>query len=184
MVDEAHALGVLGQKGHGLCAREGVRADLLMGTLGKAFGCSGAFASGAEPLVRLLENRARSYVFSTAPPPALAEALIMATELVEAADQRRAALLANAAALRASLQRLGYSVPSGETPIIPVRIGAADATMKLSAALLARDVFAHGVRPPTVPPGTCRLRVTAMATHTSAHIHRAVDAFTALAGTT
>jgi 8-amino-7-oxononanoate synthase len=181
MVDEAHALGVIGPEGRGVCARDGIVPDVLMGTLGKSFGCSGAFVAGGASTVRLIENRARSYVFSTAPPPALAQGLLTATDLVEAADDRRQALQLRAAALRRGLAERGYRLLPGDSWIIPVMIGPADATMALSAALLSQGVFVHGIRPPTVPPETCRLRVTPIATHTSAHISTALCAFASCA---
>lgn len=179
LIDEAHALGVLGPQGRGLCARDGVRADLLVGTLGKAFGSAGAFVAGSRDAVRLIQNRARSFVFSTAPPPAQAAAAHAALELVLTADDRRERVLAHAARLRAGLHELGYRVAPGETPIVPVLIGPAAATMTLSSALLERGVFVHGIRPPTVPAETSRLRVTATALHTEAQIALALDAFAA-----
>jgi len=179
-VDEAHALGVLGPKGQGLCAELSVHADVLVGTLGKAFGCSGAFVAGSAELTTLLENRARSFVFSTAAPHALAAAIVTACELVEHADERRAQLLANALHLREQLASFGYNVPSGRGPIIPAIIGAPDAVMSLSRALFERGVFVQGIRPPTVPAGTSRLRITPLATHTPAQLERALAAFAAL----
>lgn len=180
MVDEAHALGVYGPHGHGLCAREGVRPDLLIGTLGKAFGCAGAFVAGTKEVIQLIENRARSYVFSTAPPAAMAAAATRATDLVESADARRLQLEAHTRKLRLALQDLDYSVSSGTSPIIPVHIGDAVTTMRVSKALLEHRVFVHGVRPPTVPEGTSRLRVTPVATHTEAQIDEALAAFAAV----
>lgn len=179
MLDEAHALGVIGPQGRGLASRETVLADVTVGTLGKAFGCSGAFAAGSSEAIALIENRARSFVFSTAPMPALAAAATRATDLVEAADERRATVLDHARQLRSGLASLGYRVGEGETPIIPVHIGEPQTTMALSAALLDRGVFVHGIRPPTVPPGTSRLRVTPMATHSEAQIRSALEAFEA-----
>jgi 8-amino-7-oxononanoate synthase len=180
MVDEAHAIGVLGPQGRGLCAHDSVRPDLLVGTLGKAFGAAGAFVAGAPDVIRWVENRARSYIFSTAPSPSLAAAALAATDLVEAADERRATVLQHAKRLRLGLQELGYDVTAGETPVVPVIIGAPQAAMQLSARLLEHGVFVHGIRPPTVPAGTSRLRVTPMATHTPAHIERALQAFRAV----
>jgi 7-keto-8-aminopelargonate synthetase-like enzyme len=177
MVDEAHALGVLGPRGRGVCARDGIVPDLLMGTLGKSFGCSGAFVAGSPATVRLIENRARSYVFSTAPPPALARAIVTATDLVESADERRQTLQSHAALLRGGLQREGYRLLPGNSWIIPVVIGPPTTTMVLSAALAEHGVFVHGIRPPTVPAETSRLRVTPIATHTSIHLANALRAF-------
>lgn len=184
MVDEAHALGVLGPQGRGVCARDGVVPDVLMGTLGKSFGCSGAFVAGTLPTVRLIENRARSYVFSTASPPALAQAIVAATDLVEAADDRRGMLQRHTATLRHGLQQLGYRLLPGDSWIIPVMVGSASATMALSGALLEHGAFVHGIRPPTVAPETCRLRVTPIATHTSTHLSLAIRAFSLCAALT
>jgi 8-amino-7-oxononanoate synthase len=181
-VDEAHGLGVLGPSGRGACAEEGVVPDLLLGTLGKALGTSGAFIAARRPVVELLRNRCRSFVFSTAPPPALAAAAARAADLAEAADDRRARLRAHAARLRARLRELDWNVPPGDAPIVPVLIGDPERTMALSAALLERGVFAHGIRPPTVPPGTSRIRLVPMATHQPEQIERALDAFAALRG--
>lgn len=181
VVDEAHALGVVGPRGTGACAGAGVRPDVLVGTLGKAFGVSGAFVAASAAIVALIENRARSYVFSTAMPPALAAAIACATDLVEQADDRRATLLRHAARLRAGLRDLGYDVLDGTSPIVPLLVGDPTATMRLSAVLLQRGVFAHGIRPPTVPEGTSRIRMTTMATHADAHIDLALEAFAAIA---
>jgi 8-amino-7-oxononanoate synthase len=179
-VDEAHALGVLGPSGRGLCAELDVHADVLMGGLGKAFGCSGGFIAGSADLIALLENRARSFVFSTAPPHALAAAAIAACDVVEQADDRRQRLAANAVQVRDQLTRLGYRVLPGRGPIIPAIIGSPDAVMQLSRSLFERDVFVQGIRPPTVPAGTSRLRITPIATHSDAQLSRALGAFAAL----
>jgi 8-amino-7-oxononanoate synthase len=180
VVDEAHAVGVLGPEGKGLCAARGVTPDVLIGTLGKAFGAQGAFTSAQPATIDLIRNRARSYVFSTAPSPALARAAELAVRLVRDADGLRAALARHAARLRSGLAELGHRIVPGESAIIPVMVGAPDATMRLSHALLERGVFAHGIRPPTVPPGTGRLRVVPMATHTNEDIEEALAAFAAI----
>jgi len=179
-VDEAHALGMLGPQGRGLCAELSIHADVLVGTLGKAFGCSGAFVAGSTELTTLLENRARSFVFSTAAPHALAAAAITACDLVEQADERRAQARVNALRVREQLTSFGYNVPSGRGPIIPAIIGEPEAVMALSRALFERGVFVQGIRPPTVPAGTSRLRITPIATHTEAQLTRALDAFAEL----
>jgi 8-amino-7-oxononanoate synthase len=181
LLDEAHALGVLGPSGRGVSLRAGVRADLLVGTLGKAFGVSGAFVGARRELVDFIRNRARSFVFSTAPPPMLLRSSLAALELVREADDARAKLLRHATCLRRELRALGYEVPDGETHILPVLIGNNERTMELSAELLRRGVFVQGIRPPTVPTGSARLRLTPMATHRKTHIDRAIDAFAALA---
>jgi len=180
MVDEAHSLGTFGPSGRGSCAALGVLPDVLIGTLGKAFGISGAFVAGSPALVQLVENRARSYVFSTAPTAPIAAATIAATHLVQAADDRRERVLFHAKRLRDGLAAGGYEVVSGDTPIVPVIIGDPEPTMRLSAALLERGVFVHGIRPPTVPIGTSRMRIVPIATHTDEHISIALEAFISL----
>lgn len=180
MIDEAHSLGVFGPSGRGLCVQLGVVPDVLIGTLGKAFGISGAFVAGERPLVQLIENRARSYVFSTAPSAPIAAVTIAATKLVEAADDRRAKVLFHAQRLRTGLAAAGYEITPGDTPIVPAIIGEPEPTMRLSAALLERGVFVHGIRPPTVPAGTSRMRIVPIATHTDAQIENAIEAFASL----
>ncbi|MGB5501954.1 MAG: 8-amino-7-oxononanoate synthase [Polyangiales bacterium] len=180
LVDEAHALGVLGPNGRGLAAAVGVQPDLVMGTLGKSFGVAGAFVAASEATVSLIRNRARSFVYTTAPPPMLARAAIAALELVRDAEDARQTLLRHAGALRAGLRKLGFDVPDGESQILPVLIGENDRTMRLSAELLERGVFVQGIRPPTVAQGTARLRLTPMATHRPEQIARAIDAFASL----
>ena len=180
LVDEAHALGVLGPNGRGLAAAVGVQPDLVIGTLGKSFGVAGAFVAASEATVSLIRNRARSFVYTTAPPPMLARAAIAALELVRDAEDARQTLLRHAGALRAGLRKLGFDVPDGESQILPVLIGENDRTMRLSAELLERGVFVQGIRPPTVAQGTARLRLTPMATHRPEQIARAIDAFASL----
>ncbi len=177
MVDEAHSLGVFGPQGRGLCRALGIVPDVLIGTLGKSFGISGAFVAGSSAVVQLIENRARSYVFSTAPTAPIAAVTITATQLVEAADDRRDKVLFHAKRLREGLANLGYQVVKGDTPIVPAIIGEPEPTMRLSAALLERGVFVHGIRPPTVPVGTSRMRIVPIASHSDAHIDEALQAF-------
>ena len=180
MVDEAHALGVFGPNGRGLSAELGIQPDVVVGTLGKAFGVAGAFVAASEEVVSLIRNRARSFVYSTAPPPMLARAAIEALRLVREADDGRHALLENASELRSQLRALGFDIPSENSQILPVLIGENNRTMQLSAELLDKGVFVQGIRPPTVAEGTARLRLTPMATHRPEHIERAIDAFASL----
>lgn len=182
VVDDAHALGVYGPGGRGLCAALGVVPDVLIGTLGKSFGAQGAFVAASADVVDLIRNRARSYIFSTAPSPALARAAEAAVQVVLASSAARSLLLAHTRRLRSGLSALGYRVLPGDSPIIPVIVGDPEPTMALSRGLLERGVFAHGIRPPTVPPGTGRLRVVPMATHSEADIEEALAAFAALGG--
>jgi 8-amino-7-oxononanoate synthase len=177
VVDEAHALGVLGPAGRGVCAELGVRPNVLTGTLGKALGSQGAFAAGSPATVDLIRNRARSYVFSTAPSPGLLAAVIPSIRLVEQAVDLRAQLRLNWRQLRRGLHQLGFEVRAGDSAIVPVMVGEPVRTMELSNALFERGVFVHGVRPPTVPIGTSRLRVVPMASHSSEDIAEALAAF-------
>jgi glycine C-acetyltransferase len=183
MVDEAHATGVFGPGGAGLVEALGLerRVAIQMGTLGKALGAFGAYVAGSRALVDFLVNRARTFIFTTALPPPVVAAAGAALTIVEREPERRAAVRRNAARLRRGLQGLGYDVRGDEAShIVPIMIGEADATMALSSALLAQGVFAHGIRPPTVPDGTSRIRATVMATHSEADIDDAVAAFAAL----
>jgi 8-amino-7-oxononanoate synthase len=181
LVDEAHALGVFGPNGRGLSAAVGIEPDVVVGTLGKSFGVAGAFVAASQEVVELIRNRARSFVYSTAPPPMVARAAIAALRLVREADDARATLLRNAEDLRTGLRTLGFDVPNENSQILPVLIGDNERTMQLSAKLLDRGVFVQGIRPPTVPAGTARLRLTPMATHRPEHIEQAIDAFASLA---
>jgi glycine C-acetyltransferase len=181
VVDEAHALGVLGPRGRGVCQSLGLTPDVLIGTLGKAFGSEGAFAAGSEAVVDLLRQRARSYVFSTAPSAPIAAVATVAVKLVAEADGLRETLRRNSKHLRDGLRDLGYTVLMGDGPIIPVMVGEPGPTMELSRRLFERGVFVHGVRPPTVPDGTGRLRVVPMASHTVEDIEEALRAFAEVA---
>jgi 8-amino-7-oxononanoate synthase len=177
VLDEAHALGVCGPGGAGLCAEAGIRADLTLGMLGKAFGSQGAFAAASAPVVELLRNCARSFVFSTAPSPALAAASLAALALVRDGDALRARLRRHALVLRAGLAELGYRVLPGDSAIVPVLIGESEPTMAMSQRLFERGVFVHGIRPPTVPKGQGRLRVVPTAAHTDEDMAEALHAF-------
>ena len=180
MVDEAHALGVFGPNGRGLSAALGIEPDVIVGTLGKSFGLAGAFVAASEEVVTLVRNRARSFVYSTAPPPMLARAAIAALRLVREADHARVRLLEHASKLRSGLAQSGFEIPEGESQIIPVLIGDNRRTMQLSAKLLERGVFVQGIRPPTVPAGTARLRLTPMATHRAEQIEQVIAAFASI----
>ena len=179
MVDEAHATGVCGDSGAGVVAKLGLseRVAAQMGTLGKALGGFGAYVAGSAALRELLINRCRSFIFTTALPPAIMAMAIAAVDLVRREPQRRETLWRNCRALKLGLGGLGYSLPESQSPILPLIIGDADKCMRYSERLLERGVFAQGIRPPTVAPGTSRLRITLMATHTTEHIDRAIEAF-------
>jgi 8-amino-7-oxononanoate synthase len=179
MVDEAHATGVYEPNGAGLVAKLalGDRVLVQMGTLGKALGGFGAYVAGSTALRELLINRCRSFIFTTAPPPAVMAMAIAALDLVGKEPERRQALRDNCELLRAGLKSIGYSLGNSRSQVLPLMIGEATQCMKWSEHLLQRGVFAQGIRPPTVPPGTSRLRITLMATHTREHIDRALGVF-------
>ncbi len=178
MIDEAHATGALGPGGRGSVAAAGLsdEVDLVVGTLGKALGSYGAYVCASAELREYLLNTARSFIFSTAlPPPSLAAALA-ALDLLEAEPERVRRLGANAAALRAGLAAEGLAAGGDESQIVPLEVGEAGATMALCERLLERGVFAQGIRPPTVPPGSSRLRFSVMATHEGAELREAARA--------
>lgn len=179
MVDEAHATGVFGPCGGGLVEQAGLVkcVDIHMGTLGKALGGIGAYVAGSRELVDWLVNRARSFIYTTGMPPAAAASALAALDLVEREPERRQRLWDNTRFLSDGLRGLGYRVGDSRSQILPVIIGDARQTMAIAEATLRRGVFAHGIRPPTVPEGTSRIRVTPMATHTRAQLERTLDAF-------
>ncbi|MCA9579504.1 MAG: 8-amino-7-oxononanoate synthase [Myxococcales bacterium] len=165
-VDEAHSVGVLGPAGRGACAAAGVRPDVLIGTLGKAFGLAGAFAASDRDTVDWLYNRARSFVFSTGPQPSLAAQVVAAVPLLHGADAERARLQRHSQRLREHLRAAGHDVPMLATPIVPLLLGTEASALTVAAALLERGIFVPAIRPPTVPPGTARLRIVPTAAHT------------------
>jgi len=179
MVDEAHATGVYEPNGAGLVAKLGLgdRVLVQMGTLGKALGGFGAYVAGSKALRDLLINRCRSFIFTTALPPAVMAMAIAAIDLVRKEPERRKALADNSERLRAGLRGLGYQLGDSDHQILPLMVGDANRCMELSQRLLERGVFAQGIRPPTVPPGTSRLRITLMATHTAEQMSQALDIF-------
>jgi 8-amino-7-oxononanoate synthase len=182
MVDEAHATGIFGASGAGVVAKLGLgdRVLVQMGTLGKALGGFGAYIAGSRVLRELLINRCRSFIFTTALPPAIMATAIAAIDLVGREPDRREALWSNCRQLAQGLRKIGFSLGEIQSPILPLVIGDAENCMRLSEQLLERGVFAQGIRPPTVPAGTSRLRITLMATHTREHIEKALETFAEL----
>jgi 8-amino-7-oxononanoate synthase len=185
MVDEAHATGVVGPGGAGVAAEQGVRdrVTIQMGTLGKALGGFGAFVAARRPIVDLIINAARSFIYTTAPSLPVVAAASAALAILAAEPQRRARLAENAALLRRRLTALGLRVGGDGGHILPVLVGDADRAMRLSEKLLDAGVFVQGIRPPTVPPGTARLRVTVMSTHTDQDLEFAAEAFRSVLAT-
>jgi len=180
MVDDAHGTGVLGPTGRGTAEHFGLQSeiDITMGTLGKALGVFGAYIASSKEIVEYLVNKARSFIFSTSLPPAVLAAASAAFDIVDSrtgSDLRRS-LAENAAFLRSSLREAGFDTLGSETQILPVFVGDAQNTMDFSRALLAEGVFVQGIRPPTVPVGSSRLRCTLMATHDQAELQNVVKA--------
>jgi glycine C-acetyltransferase/8-amino-7-oxononanoate synthase len=175
MVDEAHATGAVGPGGRGAVAAAGLSGavDVVVGTLGKALGSYGAYVCASAETVDYLVNRARPFVFSTAPPPPAVGAAQAALGVLEAEPERVERLGANARALREALAAEGLAATASTTQIVPIEVGEAEATMELCERSLERGVFAQGIRPPTVPENSSRLRCTVMATHDPAQLRRA-----------
>ncbi len=169
MVDDAHGTAVLGKHGRGSVELCGVSSDVdvHMGTLGKGLGSFGAYVAGSAELIDYLRNRARSFIFSTSLPPAVLAASLAAIELVSSPEGAalRERLATNSDVFSRALAAGGFDTLGSTTQIVPVLVGEAQKTMEFSARLLERGVFVQGIRPPTVPAGSCRLRCTVMATH-------------------
>jgi glycine C-acetyltransferase/8-amino-7-oxononanoate synthase len=174
-VDEAHATGALGDGGRGAVAQAGLQdeVDVLIGTLGKALGSYGAYVCASEEMVRYLVNTARPLIFSTAPSPPSAAGALAALELLEERPHKVARLRGAARALRGALAHEGFDVEESDMHIVPLVVGGGNEAMRLCQAALARGVFAQAIRPPTVPAGTSRLRLAAMASHTPSELRLA-----------
>jgi glycine C-acetyltransferase len=180
MVDDCHATGFIGPQGRGTPAHAGVRVDILTGTLGKALGGAlGGYVAGPQPVIDLLRQRARPYLFSNALPPAIVAAALAALDLVEAADDLRAQLFANADYWRAGLADAGFALLPGEHPIIPVMLGEARLAQAMAADLNARGIHVSGFFFPVVPKGKARIRTQMNARLTRNDLDFALEAFRA-----
>jgi 8-amino-7-oxononanoate synthase len=175
IVDEAHATGAVGPGGRGSVAAAGLsdEVDLVVGTLGKALGSYGAYVCASAELSEYLLNTARSFIFSTALPPPVLAAALAGLEVLAAEPERVERLRTNAATLRDGLAGEGLAPAGAPSQIVPLEVGDAKQTMELCERLLERGVFAQGIRPPTVPEGTSRLRFSVMATHGEAELREA-----------
>lgn len=179
VIDDAHGFGVLGAHGRGSLAHFGLPAApriLLMGTLGKAAGVGGAFVAGSATAIEYLLQKGRSYIFTTAAPPAIACALRRSLQIIADGDGLRAALFANIARLRDGAAGLPWRLLPSATAIQPLIVGDNAAAVALSTALWERGLWAPAIRPPTVPAGTARLRLSISAAHTAADIDRLLAA--------
>ena len=174
LVDEAHALGVVGPQGAGLAYGIDDPRVVVLGTLSKSFGALGGFVAGPAPLIDLLVNAARTFIFDTALPPALALAARVALTIIKRDDERRAALHGNVAYLRAGLARLGLPTIADPSPIVPVVLGEEERALRVANELQRRRLYVPAVRPPTVPPGTSRLRFSMRSNHIREHVDLAI----------
>ena len=180
MVDDCHATGFMGPHGRGTPAHAGVSVEIMTGTLGKALGGAlGGYIAGAQPVIDLLRQRARPYLFSNALPPAVVAAGLVALDIVEAADDLRAQLFDNARYWRAGLEDAGFSLLAGEHPIIPVMLGDAALSQRMAAELYERGVYVAGFFFPVVPKGQARIRTQMNARLTRKDLDFALDAFRA-----
>ncbi|AEG01535.1 8-amino-7-oxononanoate synthase [Methylomonas methanica] len=179
LIDDAHGFGVLGHKGGGIVEHFGLAVDevpILMGTLGKAFGTFGAFVAGSDDLIEILIQKARSYVFTTALPAAVAEATRISLRLLQTETWRREKLQSLIARFRAGAQQQGLQLMNSFTAIQPVLVGDSRQAVSVSQALMRQGFWVSAIRPPTVPSGTARLRVTFSAEHDMQHVDALLEA--------
>ena len=179
LVDDAHGFGVLGKDGSGTLSHFGLegREIIQMGTLSKAVGALGGYIAGSRSLIELLINRARGFIFTTGLPPATLAAANAALGVMCSSPELRQGLFTHAKRLKTALIGLGYTLLPSETQILPVILESAERTTSVAASLLTEGVFAPAIRPPAVPVGTSRLRVTVMATHIETEIEQAIAGF-------
>jgi 8-amino-7-oxononanoate synthase len=179
MIDDAHGFGVLGSQGRGSVTAAGLNEEqvpVLMGTLGKAAGTSGAFVAGPAWLTEYLVQKARTYIYTTAMPPALAQANCNSLRLIESFDPQRAHLAALIGRFRDQVARMGYHLMPSATPIQPIVVGSNEAALTLSAELQRCGLLVTAIRPPTVPEGQARLRITLSAAHSFDDLDRLLQA--------
>jgi 8-amino-7-oxononanoate synthase len=178
-VDDAHGTGVMGRHGRGTAEHFDLEEaiPLQMGTLGKALGSSGAYVAGPAHTIQYLLNTCRSFIFSTAPPPGSAAAVVAALQVIQREPDRRTRLWENRDQLFTGLSRMGFTLTTSASPIIPILVGQAHVALEFSEQLLTNGLFAPPIRPPTVPEHTSRLRVTVSSEHTAAQIEQALATF-------
>jgi len=179
MVDDCHATGFIGPQGRGTPARAGISVDIITGTLGKALGGSaGGFVAAAKPIVDLLRQRSRPYLFSNALPPPIVGAAIPAIDMARRGDELRNGLFDNARRFRIAMSKSGFNLLPGEHPIIPVMLGEAKLAQDMAAKLYERGIYVTGFFYPVVPQGAARIRTQMSAAHTPQDIDKAAAAFT------
>ena len=179
MVDEAHSTGVFGPRGRGLTERFGIEneVDVVMGTLSKALGSVGGFVTGKKLLTEILTNRAKEFIYTTAPAPAASAAALAALGLVENKPAILKKLWANIRRIREGLSALGFDLMASEGPIVPVFVGESKKTLKIQTVLTKEGVFAPAIRPPTVPRGGDRIRLSVTAEHEDGDLENLLEAF-------
>ena len=179
MVDDAHGIGVLGEHGRGTAEHFGLEAgvDLIMGTFSKSLASVGGFVVGEERIINWIKHRARSLIFSAAPPPASVASVLKAIEIIEREPERRARLWENTRFMAESFRSLGFDTGDSTTPVIPVVVGDDRLAFFMSRRLEEEGVFVNPVITPAVPPGRALLRTSYMATHERGHLERALAAF-------
>lgn len=184
LVDEAHATGLFGENGGGLTEELAISNALLLklGTLSKALGSIGGYAAGPSEVIQYLVNHCRSYLFSTAPPAAVTAVSLAAVQLLPKLGPERAKLRADSSQLRQDLRHMGCPVPIGDSPIIPVIVGREESALAMSQQLLLAGMYVPAIRPPTVPPGTSRLRISLSTQHTPAQTQALVQLLGELLG--
>jgi 8-amino-7-oxononanoate synthase len=179
VVDDAHGTGVLGPDGRGTAAHFGIEDKerlILMGTLGKALGCFGAFVCGSRVLIDYLVNRARSFIFTTALPPASVASALAALDVLKQEPQLLSRLQENTEFMHSELRNLGFNLGGSRTQIMPIMAGEASTAVAMAADLMDQGIFLQAIRPPTVPEGAARLRLTVTALHTRGELEQAVEA--------
>ena len=183
MVDDAHGLGVLGENGRGTPEHFGLEGevDLVMGTFSKSLATVGGFVAGDAAVIDYIKHNARAQIFSAAPPPASVAAAMKALEIVEREPERRKSLWENTAYMKRELRALGFDTGDSESPVIPIVVGEDLTAFKMVSRLHEEGVFVNPVISPAVPVGRAMIRTSYMATHTRAHLDRALDAIARVA---
>jgi 8-amino-7-oxononanoate synthase len=178
MIDDAHGIGVLGKNGRGTlsyCGVNTVEVPIYMATLGKALGTAGAFVAGSEDLVETLIQQARTYIYTTAQPAAIATATLESLHIIKDEPERREKLQANIACFKQCAHQAGLDISNSETAIQPIIIGEVEKTLEISRQLFDSGLHVTAIRPPTVPQGTARLRITLSAEHSNSHIDQLIS---------
>lgn len=179
MVDDAHGVGVLGKHGRGTAEHFGLehKVDLVMGTFSKSLATVGGFVVGEPDVIKFIKHRARALMFTAAPPPASVAAVLAAIDIIEAEPERRERLWENTRFMMTALRAIGFDCGESSTPVIPVVVGPDMVAFKMAKMLENEGVFVNAVVSPASPPGRAIIRTSYMATHTRAHLTRAVEAF-------